>query len=99
MVPPDPSGPELTVSAVTASPGESVTVTLTGAPGGVVDWLALATVGDPNYSYWNYTYVGAGSTSWTWTVAVPAAPGAYEFRFFLNNDYQLEATSPTVLVQ
>jgi hypothetical protein len=33
-----------------------------------------------------------------WTVNMPATPGQYEFRFFLNDVYQRAATSPPVTV-
>jgi hypothetical protein len=41
---------------------------------------------------------GAGVTNRTWTVTMPATPGQYEFRFFLNDGYQRSATSPPVIV-
>jgi subtilisin len=91
--------PQLTVSATTVAPGGTVTVTLTGGLGGIGDWLAFALKTAPNNSYVTYTYVGMGVTTRTWTVTVPATPGAYEFRLFLNNGYVRSATSPTVTVQ
>jgi hypothetical protein len=90
--------PTLTVSSATAPPGGSVTVTLAHGLGGATDWLALAVVGASNTSYLQWTYVGAGVTARTWTVTMPAAPGNYEFRLFLNNVYSRAATSPPVSV-
>jgi len=82
---------------VPGSGGNTVTATLTNAPGGASDWLALATVGSPATSYVQWTYVGAGATTRTWTVTL-ATPGTYEFRLFLNGGYTRAATSPAVTV-
>jgi len=94
IVPP----PVLSVSASSVGPGNPATVTLTNGLGGEGDWLALAATGAPDTSYVNWTYVGAGVTTRTWTVALPATPGTYEFRLFLNNGYTRLATSPPVTV-
>jgi subtilisin family serine protease len=95
MVPP----PSLAVSAATAAPGTTVTVTLTGGLGGGADWLAFAATSSANTSYLAYTYVGGGVTTRTWTVTMPQQTGTYEFRLFLNNGYTRAATSATVTVQ
>ena len=88
----------LTVSATTVPVGGQVTVTLVNGPGGAQDWLALAAVGAPETTYLQWTYVGTGLTTRTWTVNMPAIPGSYEFRLFLNNGYTRAATSPSVTV-
>jgi len=93
------SPPILSVSATTVSGGAAVTVTLTNAPGGNTDWLALAATTAVNSSYLQYTYVGSGVTTRTWTVTMPATAGTYEFRLFLNNGYTRAATSPPITVQ
>jgi hypothetical protein len=87
------------VSAASVAGGDSVTVTLNDGLGNEYDWLALAAVGDPDTTYVEYVYVGAGVTSTTWTVIMPATPGDYEFRLFLNNGYSRIATSATVTVE
>jgi subtilisin family serine protease len=92
------AGPSLSVNATLVAPGSLVTVTLSGGAGGSADWLALATTDAPNTSYLQFVYVGAGVTTRTWTVNMPATPGTYEFRLFLNNGYTRAATSPTVTV-
>jgi subtilisin family serine protease len=92
------AAPILTVSTTSAAPGANVTVTLRDGLGGAYDWLALAPAGAPSTSYATYTYVGAGVTTRTWTVAMPIAPGTYEFRLFLNNGFTRAATSPSVTV-
>ncbi|MDH3452085.1 MAG: S8 family serine peptidase [Gammaproteobacteria bacterium] len=89
----------LTVDTTTAAPGDQVTVTMTGGPGGQNDWLALAPVGSPNTTYVAYNYVSAGATTATWTVTMPSTEGSYEFRLFLNNGYTLSAASASVTVQ
>jgi subtilisin len=90
--------PSLTVNATTVAPGASVTATLTNAPGGGQDWLALASTSAANTSYVTFVYVGGGVSTRTWTVAMPSIPGPYEFRLFLNNGYTRVATSPAVTV-
>ena len=91
------AAPTLTVNTTGALVGGTVTVTLAGGGGGSTDWLALAAAGAANTSYLQWTYVGAGVATRTWTVTMPAAPGAYEFRLFLNNGFSRAATSPTVM--
>ena len=90
--------PSLMVSAAAVAPGDPATVTLSNGYGGSTDWLALASVGSPDGSYLQWTYVGAGVTNRTWTVTMPSTAGAYEFRLFLNNSSTRVATSPTVTV-
>jgi subtilisin len=88
----------LAVSATAVAPGAPVTATLSGAPGGAQDWLALAATSAPNTTYVTFVYVGGGVTTRTWTVNMPSTPGTYEFRLFLNNGYTRAATSPTITV-
>jgi len=94
------AGPTLIVSTTLAQPGSAVTVTLTNGFGGSTDWLALTTASNPdtpgNFPTW--TYVGAGVTSRTWTVNMPATPGQYQFRLFVNDGYTRAAASPVVTV-
>jgi hypothetical protein len=96
--PPPPPATSLDVSATSVSGGDSVTITLNNGPGNFYDWLALASVTDPDTIYVEYIYVGDGVTTTTWTVTMPATPGDYEFRLFENNGYGRLATSPTVVV-
>ena len=95
LVPPPPS---LSASATTAQGGTNVTATLTGGMGGPADWLTLAPTNAPNSTYLQYVYVGAGVFDRTWTTAMPATPGTYEFRLFLNGGYTRGATSPPITV-
>ena len=96
--PPDPTGPELQVDVTAVTTGDQITVTLSGGPGGALDWLAFADVGAPDSSYVEYRYVGTDVTDTTWTVTAPATPGQYEFRLFLDNGYERAATSEVVVV-
>jgi subtilisin len=88
----------LAISAAAVAPGAPVTATLSGAPGGAQDWLALAATSAPNTTYVTFVYVGGGVTTRTWTVNMPSTPGTYEFRLFLNNGYTRAATSPAITV-
>jgi subtilisin family serine protease len=90
--------PVLTVDKTMARVGELVTVTLTNGLGGEADWLTIALTTDPDTTYLEWTYVGSGVTEGTWTINMPAPPGDYHFRLFLNNGYTRAATSPTVTV-
>jgi hypothetical protein len=94
-----PQPPSLTVSAGSVTPGAAVTVTLTNGPGNARDWLTLASTSMADSSYLQWTWVGAGVTTTTWTVTMPATPGTYEFRLFLNGYFIRGATSPTVTVR
>jgi hypothetical protein len=90
--------PVFSLSATNVPRGGTVTVTLTNCPGGGLDWIGLAAVGAPETNYLQYTWVGGGVTTKTWVVTMPTAPGNYEFRFYLNNNYVRIATSATVSV-
>ena len=90
--------PAIAVSATSVAPGGVVTATLTNGFGGPYDWLALAATGAPDTSYLQRTYVGVNLTTQTWSIPMPSAPGAYEFRLFLNDGYVRAATSPTVTI-
>jgi subtilisin family serine protease len=91
--------PTVTVSSSSVAAREPVTVTVIDGPGNSFDWLALASVGDPDTSYLEWTYISPGATTFIWTVSMPATPGDYEFRLFENNGSTRLATSPTVTVE
>jgi PKD repeat protein len=90
--------PTIAVSATSVAVGALVTATLTNAPGGVGDWLALAAANAPNTSYLQFTYVGTGMKTLSWTVAMPSVSGTYQFRLFAKNGYTRLATSVNVVV-
>ena len=92
------AAPVLSVSATTAFTNASINLTLSGGFGGSSDWIALEPVGAPDTAYVSWFYVGSGVTSRTWAIAMPATPGSYEFRLFLNGSYTRASTSPAVSV-
>jgi len=96
LPPPPPPVGTLAVSTTQATGGQSVTVTLSGGAGGAQDWIGLAAVGGSSNLQW--TYIGAGKTSFAWTIAMPSAPGDYEFRLYLNGGDTAVAKSPAVHV-
>jgi hypothetical protein len=73
----------ISASPSAASPGETITVTYSGAPGFEYDWIAIYKVGDPNTSYSEYYYLHK-QKSGTLTFTAPSTPGEYEFRLFEN---------------
>ncbi len=86
---------QLTTNASTYQQGETITVNYTMLPGNPTDWVAIATQGSPNTSYLTFQYITA--TSGTLTFTAPAA-GTYEIRAFVNNTYELIATSAAFTV-
>jgi len=97
---PEPLNTTLTPSTNSAAPGDAVTLTVADAPGGTMDWLALANVDAPATTFLAYVYVGAGVTDRTWTVDMPQTSGEYEFRLFANNGYtQLAVSAPITVVE
>ncbi len=91
-----PPAPALSVNATSVPGGAQVTMTLTNGHGGAGDLLALTAAGAPDGSYLESTLVGAGVTTRTWTVTMPATPGTFEFRLYVNQ--ARVATSPTITV-
>lgn len=89
----------LTASPNTAAPRDPLTVVWT-APGGssATDWVGLYKVGASDYQelWWQYT---DGAISGSASTAAPSTPGAYEFRYFLNDQYTPKvATSNPVTI-
>ena|GEM_PF-2245129 len=77
------AGPSISAFPSTVNPGETITVTYSGAPGFETDWIALYKAGDPNTSYGEYYYLQK-QKSGTLTFTAPTAPGEYDFRLFEN---------------
>jgi IPT/TIG domain len=88
----------LTIAPEGVTPGASVTMRWS-APAGRsgLDWIGLFRVGDDSFNYeefwWAYT---AGASTGTRTIAAPTQPGAYQFRYFVNDGY-VDATRSAVL--
>jgi hypothetical protein len=101
-----PAPPTVTLSATTVVPGGTVTATIANGPANAGDWLGLVTANaaDPTYVDWKYlngtrTKPGTGLSGASVTFALPAAPGTYNVRFFLNDSWVKLATSATITVQ
>ena len=82
----------ITASPTTVNPGQTITVTYSGAPGNQKDFIAMYKVGVPNgqpYVTYQFLY---GKTSGTLTFTAPQTAGDYEFRMFLNVKADLKMT-------
>jgi len=78
---------QLSASPTSVSPGQTITVTFSGAPGNQKDFIALYKVGVPNGpSYVSYKFLN-GQTSGTLYFTAPSTGGDYEFRMFKNNTW------------
>jgi Calx-beta domain/Right handed beta helix region len=100
------SSPSVSVNDTTATPGQTITVTVAGGPGNTTDWIGLyrTTAADSTYLEWKYlngtrTAPAAGVASAGMTFTMPTVAGTYNFRFFAKNSYIKLATSATVTVQ
>ena len=90
---------ELRASPDSVAPKSPASVLLNGGPGGARDWIGFYRVGADARDYLVYSFVGAGVQTRSWTVTAPDEPGQYEFRFFLDNSYDVSATSNPVIVE
>jgi len=90
----------LAVSKTTAVPGESITVTFSGAPAtSNLDWIGQFPASAPDSTWashpWQYLN---GVANGTRTFTLPSTEGSYEYRLFPNDSLTRIATSPTVIV-
>ena len=90
----------LTFSPNRVASGSQLSVSWIGPNGrAALDWIGLFKLGASNTSYengwWEYTN---GAASGTLTLSAPTEPGAYEFRFLLNDGYGDVARSTLVTV-
>ena len=98
--------PSIALSATTSWPaGATVTATIANGPGNAGDWVGLygASAADGTYVDWKYlngtqTRPGSGVTGAAVTFTMPATPGTYNVRFFLNDSWVKLATSATITV-
>jgi hypothetical protein len=97
--------PTVTLSATTVAPGGMVTATVANGPGNAGDWVGLYATGAPNGTYLDWKYLNntrtkpaTGVTGADVPFTVPATPGTYNVRFFLNDSTTLLATSATITV-
>src|SRR5207237_837057 len=61
------------------------------------DWIGMYKINDPNANFISWKYTGGG-TSGTIEMTSFITQGSYEFRYFLDNGYTLQATSNKVTV-
>jgi hypothetical protein len=99
------TSPTITLSATTIAPGGTVTATIANGPGTAGDWLGLNGAGAADGAYINWKYLngtqtrpGAGVTGAAIAFVMPATPGTYNVRFFLNDSWVKLATSVTITV-
>ena len=86
-------------SALAAAGGSTVFADWSAAPGhSERDWVGLYQPGaaDMNMLAWQYT--GAATTGHL-NFVLPARPGSYEFRYFLNDGFQRAAAAGQLVVQ
>ena len=96
---------------VTVSPGATISATVANGPGNPGDWLGVYAVGSPsgpgNPASWKWlstddsrgsTPPAPGVTAGTVHLVVPAQAGNYEVRFFVNNSFNVIATSANITV-
>ena len=96
-----PNGPyALSVSAERVTAGSPLSISWV-APSGrsVADWISIYKVGSGHDAYsafwWDYT---GGSSAGSFTIPAPAQPGLYEFRYFLDDGFDMAAKSSIVEV-
>ena len=96
---------EMEVLTPSVYPVAPINLAIRNAPGNARDWVGLYAIGaaDTNYTGWMYLNgsqfaPGSGFAAATLSFAAPSAPGTYEFRLFLNNEYVRAGTSAPVSV-
>jgi glucose/arabinose dehydrogenase len=99
------SGPTLTASTATATPGQTITATVANGPGNRLDWVGLYDVAalDQYFIDWKYlsgtrTAPTTGLKSATLSFVMPAKAGVYNLRFFANSGYTRLATSANIVI-
>lgn len=93
----------ITVSPPAVPRGGTVIVSVSDGPGNARDWVGLYPVGGGSLLSWQYlngSHVapGAGRANATLSFAMPNAPGSYLFKLFVDDTFQVFATSGTVTV-
>jgi len=91
-------GYTLTAAPGSLNPGGALSVSWT-APSGrpTNDWIGLFQVGAASSSYVWYQYTN-GATSGTFNLTAPSTLAQYEFRYLLQNGYNLATTSNAITV-
>jgi hypothetical protein len=88
----------IAASPTQVSPGQSIKVDFSDAPGNNLDFIALYKTGvSDSGGYETYQWLN-GQISGTLTFTAPLTTGFYEFRLFQNNTWTKLGTSNTVVV-
>lgn len=94
----------LSPTSVASQPGAAVAVHVTGGPGNVADWVALAERSQPDALYVAWMYLNGGTTppaqgptDAQLTFNMPPSPGTYEVRLFANDSFSRLATSTGIV--
>ncbi len=101
------SAPVISADKSTYSPGETITVSYSNAPGYQYDWIGIFQEGDPALSYQDYLYTDNtksgtasnfnGTVTFTTTNIGILSPGNYETRLYCNgSSSQLASDTFTV---
>jgi hypothetical protein len=98
--PPRPSPYVLSVSADRVTVGSPLSVSWVAPHGrSPSDWISIYKTGSRNEAYddiwWDYTQ---GATTGTFSIRAPTAPGLYEFRYFLDDCFEMVAKSSLIEV-
>lgn len=85
-------GPYVRVAPAWASAGEELVVDFGGTPGNARDWIGIFAEGadDHDWLVWKYT---EGARTGRLVFEVPATPGRYEARLFVDDGYERLARS------
>jgi Ca-activated chloride channel family protein len=90
------AGAAVSTNKAAYATGATLTVSYSGMPGNVHDWITIAPAGSANTSYVAYVYTN-GRVSGTATFTAPAA-GTYVARAFTNNTFTRLAESAALKV-
>src|SRR6185295_12974493 len=99
------TAPNIALSATTVAASAPVTATIENGPGTAGDWVALSAEGASDGTYLDWKYLNGtqsrpatGVTGAAVPFTMPATPGTYNVRFFLNDSWTKLATSTTITV-
>jgi hypothetical protein len=87
----------LTAGTTRVAAGGALSVSWTSSVGGN-DWVALFKLVDNDRATNSFAGWTEGATSGMFTLNAPLEAGDYEFRYFVDDSYQLAATSSVVRV-
>lgn len=88
---------KLYLSSSNPKPGTNYIVYFFTAPGNKKDWIGMYRSSDPDKKYLTYKYLNGKSQGYV-TFKLPETEGEYNFRLFVNDGYDLFATSENVVV-